>query len=668
MSKLLVFAVLLALSTQVWAASLTGIDLSDTSIDPEESFYATADIRSPEPGMELRFYVDDHMFSVKRVGSGTEEVRSSDYSQSEWDKYYIECGKHRVYAQLTRDNKIVDNISTTLNVGNLPLFSLDPERPSTSKPMTIIMKDEDSGDAAASVGVDILYVREGDIYKKESDASGKISFTPPESGRYDLTIGSSREYCGKYTFYAKKDIVIDGPFPKDPVAGELTTIALPSGVGLKGFDSTGKVVFTAYTTIGGGANFTINQPGTYTLSLGDMSSDYWARNVSITIGEKPVPEIRITPEKATVGESILITIISRGSPLSGAVVTITSPDNSFETFTTSTSGEIVYTPAAIGDYTIKAEKSRYTTVEQKFGARNTFKIDMNPAQPNIGSPMNLTIRNQLGATVADVSINFEGGSGVTDSAGFYTFSLTRMEPYNIKVSKARFWEYSIDVTPLGVLKADISASEIELGQGVNIVATDAAGSQLTAEITSRLGEEVSAVEAGTFTPAKPGLYNITVKKDGYNVVSQTLIVKAHPVDIDFKFSGKTLKMTLTSRGYPVRGVTVKLNEKTAISDENGMVVYEIDGIGEYQLEMNRVNVIQDYESKLLIKQIEKRYNFWLLLIPVIMVLTLALATIAILHEGHKKLYLVNDGLRRLGFKTRKEDVIKKSKRSSLSDL
>lgn len=668
MRRLLLLSVFLILISQAWAASLRDIDLDEDSIDQEDDFYVTVDIRSPETNMEVRFYVDDRLFSRKNVGSQTEEVRSSRYDDAEWDKHYIECGKHKVYAQLERGGKVLDNISTTLNVGNLPLFVTEPERPLTDDTLKIKVTDEEDGSTVTGIGIEILDVREARLHKKEVDATGTVTFTPPTAGRYELRIVSGRKYCGRFDFYAKKRIIIDGPFPKDPTAGEIVTIALPSGVGLKGLDMDGNLVFTAYTTLGGGANFTIDTPGEYILVFGELSTEYWALNKSLTISEKPVPEVSVTPEQATLGESILLTINSRGAALNAAVVTVTAPDNSFETFTTSTSGEIVYTPSEIGDYNVRVEKKRYTTVEKKFGARNKFGVDLNPREPNVGDTVNITVRNQMGLTVADASVTVGDVSGVTNSAGVYSFSLAEIKEHTLTVSKARFWDYTMDMLPLGVLKSSLSTYDIELGENVSITVTDGAGTPLTANIAAIVAGESAEITGNTFMVTKTGAYTITVKKEGYNSISHLLNVSAHPLDIDFDFKGNVMTVEVSSHEVPVSGITVKLNEKTAVSDANGRVIFNVDEVGEYYIEVNTVNVNIEYISNRFPRQVVKKYNYLFLIIPIVLVMMLALATIAILHEGHKKLYMITDGLKRIGLSTKKEEVLESSKKSSLSEL
>ena len=74
---------LLLLSPLVLAVSLRDIDVSLEEIDLEDTFSVEVDFSGDTCGTEVRFFVDDELFSSKIVGCDRDSIESDD-----WDLYY----------------------------------------------------------------------------------------------------------------------------------------------------------------------------------------------------------------------------------------------------------------------------------------------------------------------------------------------------------------------------------------------------------------------------------------------------------------------------------------------------------------------------------------------------------------------------------------------------
>lgn len=666
MRKFPVFLILVLLATSVMGASssLKDIDLSDDHVKVGEEFDVEVRVSRAESGQKLHFYVDDYEFKTVNVGTNTVDVRV-EYDDNEWDMHELTCGVHTIRVVLKRGNTSIDEISETLEVGNLPKITLEPENMLAGRTNKIILKDRDSGNALSSVKIEIYNTRTGDRYEKTTNIGGTASFNPKNSGKYRLTI--TGKYCGKLEFYAKKKIVIDGPRPTNPVVNEVVTIALSTGVGAKLLTMDGELYKALYTTIGGGVNFTIESAGSYILSLGDLSRTYWARNVSINVSSKEVPEVTISPARGVIGEVVSIEVKSNGAPLGDTYVTVTAPDNSFDIYTTTSSGKIVYNPKLIGEYFVNIEKDRYASVQKTFSTRNDFKVAFNPAKPRINEVVVMTVRSQLDNTVSDISVTIiDLTSGMTDSLGRYNFSLPKAETYEVRLMKTRYWDYAVNVSAFGLLTIDLGKTTIELGKNITIGVADQSGSTIETTITATRDGAKETI-SNVFAPSTPGVYNITVEKNGYLSDSRIVEVLPHPIEVLFDTDRDVLTIKLESHGSPVSGISVSLDGDEAVSDEWGEVMFSIR-TGEFDIGVNQVNTIASYEIKTLSREIGKEYSILLLIVPVSLVAILAFAMILLITGRHKKIYLIHDGLKKIILKTGDEGALKKGTKSKLSEL
>lgn len=669
MKKLVcIISLVLFFSCTVSAVSLRSIEVSKDEIRSGDSFYIEVELKSAESGHQLDFYVDDYLFQSFNVRYDKDTIKSAYW---DWDSKELDCGEHVVRAELKRGNVSVENISMPLSVGNLPVVSFDPEKPLVGKTVTITLTDAKSKSPISGVKVEIYDPVSTKTASLSTDSLGRVTFKPDNYGKYSMTF-SHRTYCGKKDFYARYKLTVDGPTPEDPVVGETICLALPGSIGVKVLDSQGDLYVTGETTIGGGCNFSVSEPGNYTIVIGELSTRYWGENKSLVVLDKSAPQITISPEKPVIGEPVTFNVAAGGAPLANAILTVTAPDNSFDTFTTSSSGAVSYTPVAIGLYGVIVEKERYQSEEKSFESKNKLSIDVYPSTPNVGEEVRFAIKNQMGNPVGDVSIMIDDEVlGSTDASGIYNRSFAATGTYKIRASKstALYWDAEKQVTVSGKLQMSLSPEQVEVGEQSMVSVFNEAGVAVSAQLKATKPDGTQATLTGnTYEPSEPGDHSITASVSGYQEASQTLKVLPHPLNLEYVVSGNSLKVAVSSHGKPVPDIVVALASPYAaerVSDSGGVVYFDIDVEGEYVFAVNVQNVDADYESKTVPKRIVKSRRMILLIVPVVIIVVLAAAAVYMIYyvKGRRR----GKGKKISTGKKKKDGaLLEKGKKSSLS--
>jgi len=620
--------------------TITSIRSSPETIDYEGAFSIIVTLSGENTcDSVVRFYMDNstnEFFKRDPVGCGTYEVQSSNWN---WDASPLVCGPHTVKAVVTMAGAIMDTKTLDINVGNFPIFTLIPDKPIVGKDVKIVLNNT-KGEFLSNIRL-IVHSIKGEkdttIYTAEN---GAATFTTSSvADRYRVTV-DNRKYCGEIKFDTKKNMIVDGPHPSNPVVGEIIMVAIPPGTGALVYDQNGAVYLRAFTDISGAVNFTIKDPGTYTVVM--EGTHYWPVNITFTVSEKPIPEISVTPEEPVVGNAMSIQVSSRGSALGAARVTITKPDGTPREYLTPESGRITYDDVSIpGEYIIRVEKDRYNPGVKKINANNKFNVEITPSIPTIEDIIALVVKNQKNDVVSDASFSVEGTNivGLTDPSGKFTLKLTQPLAYNLQITKDGYWTFKKTITPLGILSMSISSDDIELSESATINVYDGKGSPLTGIIKiTKPDNTVDSFESTnySYTPQKAGVYKIVVGKMGYIDVNSTLNVRTHPLGVNLSMTDKKLILNVTSHENPVSGLNVYVsmpsgNEKVAVTDNSGVVSIETEGRGLVKIGINERNKNVDYETITMDKLIVKSYRYWLLIIPVVLILFIAIGLILIIQ-------------------------------------
>ncbi|MCX6695420.1 MAG: hypothetical protein NTU61_03915, partial [Candidatus Altiarchaeota archaeon] len=489
MRVITIFLVAIVLSVFFSAgASAVRIDNMRLSPDPAkyyQDFNIKASLTGDTCAIEARFFIDDYLFSRKNVPCDAEDI-DADFTENEWDTSNLNCGVHMAVIELVSHGTVVENYTQSVDIGIVPDITFDPVMPTVDRDFKITFRDPGTQSLIQNMKVKIVDKLTFASSDRDTGMSGQATYSTKNPGVYRIEL-SKKEYCGNIEFYVKRQMLVDGPKPTNPVVDEPITIGVPAGasLGIKVLDSKGAIYKTVFESISGGANFTISEPGNYTVVIGDLSTKYWPVNKSITVYSKPVPEIKVFPEQPAVGKTMTITVSARDVGLEGATITVTKPDGVSKELTTGSGGSVNYDGASsVGRYTVRAEKNKYETVTAQFDVYYSFNVLYEPSKPTINDTITLTVQNQDGAGVGDatVSIPAIGFLGYTDNDGKIKFKLNEPKDYEVVVSKQRYWNATSTITPCGILIVELSAYDIELGGNISISSSTCFGNPVDSTI------------------------------------------------------------------------------------------------------------------------------------------------------------------------------------------
>jgi len=664
----LFLSIFLLLPLEVAATSIRDIDVrGKMPIKEGRNFKVEAELRGDTCDVKVQFYIDDKRFASKTPGCMGDEEEKIVEAEYDWEENgALKCGDHELRVELIDKltDESLDNKSMTIQIGNFPEILFSPEKPKVGETLTLTFLDE--GEPKSGIRFDLFYGY-GNLIKskRHSNVEGKFSFVPEKSGRYEIRMRDST-YCGSKVFYVKHEIVTDGPYPATPMVGEVIHLAYPKGVGAKVVDDEGKVYKTLKTFLSGGTNFTIEEPGNYTIVLGEGSTRFWSKNISLTVVGEVACKLHITPEKPVVGKPIILKVECEGEPLEDATITITQPDGGFKTFTTSPTGEVEYNQANFaGQYAVHVEKERYQTIDSGFEARNNFSLLVHPEIPKVGDNLTIVVKDQHGFPQVGVLVKEEGGELLeTNADGVVTIPVTKLGEMKLKFQKAEFWDSELSVFSRGVLTVNLSTTSVEVGNSVEINLNTPA----TFVIRSPSGiEEKESGQYYTFTPSEVGIYNITFSKEGYLPQSVAVISFPHPLQVRTKPKGKNLVIEILSHGRVVPNISVSVEtpslEKFELkSNEDGVVSVPIE-TGIYSIVVNAGNATPLYEVKTLTPKISKHYHTWLLILSIGIILAVATIIIAFVTVLHKPIKPKKKSL-----PSKKKSLLSPSKKSRLSKL
>ncbi|MBN2013597.1 MAG: carboxypeptidase regulatory-like domain-containing protein [Candidatus Altiarchaeota archaeon] len=634
--------ILLLLASIASAAYIDEIETKPKDIDPNGEFTIKVYLGGETCGIQMKIYVDDKLFSSKNIGCENDEVETN-----EWDlsKDILECGVHKLQVDLIDSGSLIQTKKVDLNIGNAPQITISPKEPIPNAETTITFKDRETGKLLSDIDVRIFNIRDGASSAKEysTNNKGEIKFISDSVGDFRLTVEDPK-YCGTLDFWIRKTMPFAGPFPEDPVVGERIGVAVPAGVGVKYIDSEGNVY--PLRNLGGGVNLTINEAGDYTLIAGDVGIIYWRVVKNFTVSDKSRMSAKIEPEKAVTNKVVLLTVTTRGEPISNTPVKITKPIGGSETLETNANGEIRFTPETVGTYHYKVEKQRYETLEGDVSANNAFTVEITPYEPTADEDITLNVTNQLGNRVDNAMVYIEDSSGivVTERTGFdgsFKFRLSDPREYTIRVQKEGFWDLEDRIRVYGVISIKLCPNEMEIGDEMRISITDNEGMETPAGITvTKPDGRTETIRNTTYKPARVGVYTIEASKTDYRTVSAELTVNPHPIEVTPTIVDNNIIVVLESHDKPVSGLTVLITtpngEVQALTDENGIVKAPVNKEGNLTISVNNIDTNDEYENLIIRRRIAKQYDFILLILPVFFVIIVTFLTILVIEYFHRQ--------------------------------
>jgi hypothetical protein len=626
------------------ATTIKSVETKPADISPKTKFSIKVTFSGEPCGMQAKFYLDDQKFSEKNIGSESDGGCVMDIESQEIDLVNdpVSCGIHKLRVDLVDGGNVINTKAKDLQIGNVPSITITPPQPLPQSEVSITFKDKTTGRPISDLQVQITKLITGTAPKEySSGTNGVLTFTADTVGNYRMNL-EDPNYCGTLDFRVLRKLPYDGPKPANPVVGERIGIAVPISVGIKYIDPDGKV--HPLMNLGGGANFTVDKPGQYTLVLADISTVFWRVDLNFTVSARAGMLAKVDPEKPVVNKVVVLTITSRGEPIANTPVKITKPIGGTETLETGSQGDVRFTPDSMGTYHYKVEKARFDTLEGVFDTKNAFDIKIIPREPIADQDILLNVTDQTGAKVSDAVVAVMDASGVlvndsTGESGSFKFRLTEPREYTIQVRKNNFWGFEDKIDVFGLLNMKLSRNRIEFGESTKIVVTDANGKNMSADVTvTKPDGRSETIKAGSYTPQKVGDYTIKVTKTGYRTVSSDLRVDPHPLNLTAKIEGKKVIVEATSHDAPVKGIMMLIRtpteEKQVATDQNGLATAAVDREGNLTITANNITVNEEYDVKVMKRRLLKQYSYPLLLIPLAFVILSTLLMVGVIQYAH----------------------------------
>lgn len=609
-----------------------------SQIPMEGDFRITALLSGDTCGAQARFYVDGRFINSNALPCGR---RSTD---SDLINPYLDgfsCGPHTLTVQLLKDDEVIANYSVQTAFGNMPVMEVY-NGPVDSREATIRFYDNQTGKPLAYLKTRIYNVRKGTKSGEwhTTDAEGKITYYSRDTGQYKLVISDS-DYCGELFFYIKRPLYYDGPFPREPTVGDLISMAVPAGVGVKVYDSAGALYLIAMTSITGGVNYTINESGNYTVVIGDEESLYGSSNISLYVAAKASDSLTAVPEKAVLGESVTLKLTADGKPVENATLSVEDPDGFVEDVSTGRDGIYKYFPESAGVYKVSFTDPKHLGARTTFEARGSLKLDYTPMEPEAGSDINIHVRDQTGNLVGGATVSVKDVAyGLTGPDGRYTFRVPDGRRYTAVVTKEGYWDASIDFVTIAPLYLEIMPEEIELGESVRAVAFDSRRKQLDAELSAVGPDGLSVSFNGSYTPIRAGRYFVYAAKKGYISANDSFTVRQRPLELSLAILRDRVVVNTTSRGTPVGNITLYIEKDSGrermVTDRFGSASFRIRNDGRIRISANPNAENPDYAKISVVRNIVKMHDFSSLIASLSAVALVALIAIAVVYAAPRR--------------------------------
>jgi hypothetical protein len=659
------------------APYIRSVDFSKDPVIPDQNFDIKVKVRNVDSSMEVWIYVDEETMPFKRINVGpTTEEASVDVLKDDWGvKFNWKCGTHTLKADLVKSGRVYHTLYMEFNVGNVPLIEFQPARPIPGSEVKVYLKDRESGDSISQLKVEISFQgedREPSSYN--TDTAGYFKFTPSKPGRYKMAIDVKKGYCGEMYFYAKRNMLVDGPHPENPMVDDMITVAVPSGdIGVRVYKANGDFYLAARTLITGAVNFTINDPGDYKLVIGDTSTRYWGINKSITVSARPLLDVTIEPATPKVKEPVVITVKAGGNPLSNAKVKIITPQGVQREYATLANGKVIYDGVStMGEYTVIVETQKYEQVMKDFKARNGFQLELDPQEPLINNLVTLYVKDQDGIIVPDAEVSIPDAEivGATDSEGRFEFTLREQNPdadppsYMLRVMKDMYWDLSQALQTQDTLEIR-SPTTVEVGGDVNVKVYNSRGGvvgddTVSVKVTAP-DNTISTLNKADFTfkPATVGSYTIDATKDRYTAASGSIETRPHPLFLEARIDGRQLLITAKSHNDTVEGLSAAVGMPDGrviqvTTDKDGVAKVLIEGEGGVNITVNDRDSNQLYDTSSTARYIKKSYRISLLSIVTLLIAAGALFTAFVVwyfrtlpHRSDKERFEAKPGRSRL---------------------
>ncbi|MFH1836205.1 MAG: carboxypeptidase regulatory-like domain-containing protein [Methanobacteriota archaeon] len=537
-------------------------------------------------------------------------------------------------------------------------ISLDPEQPTADDELLITVVDDDGDEVdnakvkITELGTDAEWDKSDDVWEDRTD-NGEVSlimskkkFSKPK-GIYQVDAYLDGYCKDTITFEISKKLVLTGPFPDKPQAGNSFTMKVTDEAGnaLRFI----RVVIspdmhTATSDSDGYAKFTINNPGSYTAAAASVDYDD-AIPISLIVYEMPSLSIGVSPTNPMVGETVTLTVTADGATVSGASLSVTLPTGTEKSFTSSSSGRVAYTAQYPGYHSIDATKENHDSGSSSFTVLDTLNVVVpDLASKQAGDEVSVIVKDSSGNPVSGAMVSVLGTAiaGSTGSSGQYKFNLPKTGTYTLHVSKDSYTPKDIPLNSLGALILQLSSKNVGVGEIVKVTVMDDSAMKVygNIQITKPDGTRDTVIkDEYDYIPHEPGTYAIIVSKENYASASDTIEVTLSSIIFELTLEKDTLKIMATSEGEPASDVTITVTtptgaHKEVVTDNDGIGLLKADENGRYSVTTNDPS----YESGTVTieKQGISSYIWWIILAIILVLFFILVVGAGIFHWHFKK--------------------------------
>lgn len=671
----------LALTPAVTAVNVDlDVDLADKTLDVGDSLTVVINLENPsetkDTDIDVKIYVDsvlvydDDWNDVALVEdvTWTRSISSSSFDNV-WDDNLMDydCGSHTLRVELSDDVDEEDEIDFDIEGEELS-FSVDPSDPGIEDKITVTVLDEDD-DELKGANVKFTHLEENEEWDDDdkyvtddANTHGEVEIKPSTEsrfksdpqGKYQIDVWDGGYCKDTTTINVQYNLTIGDLEPLNPIAGENFKVQLTDGRGNGVYlvnvtiSGPGTSPYTKRTDSSGWVYFNVDTAGDYVLYA--AKTGYPDISKIVTVSSRSSTEISLNPSEPVVGEQVTINVKSSGSPLGGATIYMKQPDGSTNKLsgTTSSNGEITYTPTQVGYYTITASKARYSNISTTYQALNKFSVEKPSSDVcTVGNDVIITVRNQNGDPVANAAVSIQGTAttGYTDSNGRFTFTLQESKEYTLVIEKNSFKQETVTVSSQGAISLHLGSTQGEILEPLLVTVLDSSGTLTVAtiRITKPDGTILSRVESNySFTPEEPGTYTITALKENCADATTSIEVSPRSIALTTSFNGDRLNILASSHGEVVSGLKLTVtspssNTQEVVTDESGSATVITAETGDYVLAVGD----SKYESTsaMVTKQSFLRRNLvWIILaiLVIVVILIFLLTSGGLLFHHHRK--------------------------------
>ncbi len=282
------------------------------------------------------------------------------------------------------------------------------------------------------------------------------------------------------------------------------------------------------------------------------------------------------------------------------------------------SGDLKFKADPYGLYQLDVWADKYCLETKTFEVKNILKITGVPGRGYTGNEIRVRVLSREDKAVENAKIGVSGPSGFvgsynSDSSGYVRFTIKDSGSYTLIATKSGFSESS--VVSLEVINkegVDIRIEPVKqaVGRDVSITVTTSGDPINGAEVIIKKPDgskdtlSTSSVGKIIYKPTDPGIYDITVEKEGYETTTSsftaTNFFDVTVPDEPGLYSEVTL-IVRNQEGIGLSDVSVIIEGSSVrgSTDSNGEFSFILDTAGEYQLSIKKEGY-EDFRGKITI--------------------------------------------------------------------